>query len=150
MDFNKVILIGRLTKEIELQSTESGKQYIQFNIAVGNGKDKEGNERKTDFITCIAWEKRAENLSTYLHKGHRVAIEGRLKVESYDGQDGNKKYRNYVLVETFEFLENKSKDNFVPSEPDNSGQKMTDSYEQLGNSFTAEQVDTLTAADLPF
>lgn len=150
MDLNKVILVGRLTKDIELKSTQSGNQYAQFDLAVGNGKDKEGNERKADFITCIAWNKGAENLSVYLHKGQRIAVEGRLKADSYKNDKGENRTKNYVLVESYEFLEPKQKDNFVPQEPE--GQKK-DPYKEFGDSIElAEKQQEMDFDDnsLPF
>lgn len=140
MDINKVILVGRLTKDIELKSTQSGTNYVQFDLAVGNGKDKEGNERPTDFINCVAWEKRAENLSVYVHKGHRVAIEGRLKVDKYQNEKGENRYKTYVLVEGYEFLESKPKENSEPNEPD---------YVKAGP-ITGEQVDAISIENDPF
>ena len=153
MDFNKVILIGRLTKDIELQSTDSGKQYAQFDLAVGNGKDKDGNERATDFITCVIWDKGAETLSVYLHKGDRLAIEGRYKIDKYQNDKGENRYKHYIRVESFQFLNNKTKDNFVPSEPDGqqseqqNGQQTTqeqDPYAEFGEKITVDD------NDLPF
>lgn len=140
MDINKVIIVGRLTKEIELKSTQSGTNYVQFDLAVGNGKDKDGNERPTDFINCVAWEKKAENLSVYVHKGHRVAIEGRLKVDKYQNDKGENRYKTYVLVEGYEFLESKPKDNYIPNEPD---------YVKAGP-MTGEQVDATLIENDPF
>lgn len=140
MDINKVIIVGRLTKEMELKSTQSGTNYVQFDLAVGNGKDKEGNERPTDFISFVAWEKRAETLSLYVHKGHRVAIEGRLKVDKYQNEKGENRYKTYVLVEGYEFLESKPKENYEPSAPD---------YVKAGP-MTGEQVDAMSTENDPF
>lgn len=140
MDINKVIIVGRLTKEMELKETQSGTNYVQFDLAVGNGKDKEGKERPTDFINCVAWEKKAENLSVYVHKGHRVAIEGRLKVDKYQNEKGENRYKTYVLVESYEFLESKPKDNFEPNEPDN----------VKAGPMTGEQVDATPIENDPF
>ena len=150
MDLNKVILVGRLTKDIELKTMQSGNQYAQFDLAVGNGKDKEGKERKADFITCVAWNKSAENLSTYLHKGQRVAIEGRLKVDSYKNDKGENRTKIYVLAESFEFLEPKQKDNFVPQEPE---VPKKDPYKEFGDSIqVTEEQQELPVDDnsLPF
>ena len=140
MDINKVIIVGRLTKEMELKSTQSGTNYVQFDLAVGNGKDKEGNERPTDFINCVAWEKKAETLSLYVHKGHRVAIEGRLKVDKYQNEKGENRYKTYVLVESYEFLESKPKENYEPNTPD---------YVKAGP-MTGEQIDTMPTENEPF
>ena len=156
MDFNKVILIGRLTKDIELQSTNSGKQYAQFDLAVGNGKDSEGNERPTDFITCVIWDKGAETLSVYLHKGDRVAIDGRYKIDKYQNDKGENRYKHYIRVETFEFLNTKPKDSFVPEEPDGNIQqeatKEVDPYANFGTQISVDDLDktTISDSDLPF
>lgn len=140
MDLNKSIVIGRLTHDIELKSTQSGNQYAMFTLAVGNGKDKDGNERSTDFLNFVVWGKNAENLSIYLHKGNRVAIEGRNKVDKYQNDKGENRYKNYILVERFEFLEPRTKDNFEPNEPD---------YVKEGP-MTGKQVDATPMQNDPF
>lgn len=156
MGFNKVIFIGRLSKDFELQATESGKQYAQFDIAVGNGKDNEGKERPADFITCVIWDKGAETLHTYLHKGDRIAIEGRYKVDKYQNEKGENRYKHYVRVQNFEFLNSKPKDSFVPSEPEtqNGTQATQDPYADFGTQITVEELDNQTREisdnDLPF
>lgn len=158
MDINKIILVGRLTKDIELKATPNGVQYAQFDIAVGNGKDKDGNDRPTDFITCVAWNKAAETLSVYLHTGDRVAIEGRYKIDKYQNENGDNRYKHYILVQGFEFLNSKPKDAFVPSEPDGQVVETTqevDPYESMGTQITVEELDNMprreiTDADLPF
>jgi len=78
---NKVILIGRVTKDLELKATQNGIQYVQFDLAIDNGKDKDGNQRDADFISCTAWDKQAETLSVYVKKGHKIAVEGSIKVD---------------------------------------------------------------------
>lgn len=137
---NKVILIGRVTKDIELKATDSGKQYVQFDVAIDNGKDKDGNSRDADFISCTAWEKQAETLSVYVHKGHKVAIEGSIKVDKYQNAEGENRYKTYVLVRGFEFLESKPKDNYTPSEPDY--------LDKTG--YTKEEIDDIPLPDDPF
>lgn len=136
---NKYIGIGRVTKDIELKATESGLQYCQFDLAIDNGKDKDGNQRDADFISCTAWDKKAENLSVYVHKGHKLAVEGRIKTDKYQNEKGENRYRTYVLVSNFEFLESKQKDNYEPSEPD-----------YLKNSYTTEDIDNMQVENDPF
>lgn len=134
---NKVILIGRVTKDIELQSTTSGTNYVQFDVAIDNGKDENGESRPAEFVNCTAWEKRAETLSVYVKKGHKVAIEGSVKTDKYQNAEGENRYRTYVLVKGFEFLESKPKDNFVPTETDKT-------------SYTTEDIDNISLPDNPF
>lgn len=148
---NKVILIGRTTKGLELKTTQNQKQYVEFDLAVDNGKDKDGNSLPATFITCVAWEKRAETLSVYLHKGNRIGLTGRWKVDKYQTENGENRYKNYLLIEEFEFLEPKSKDNFVPSEPvsnDKQQEQIENPYAGFGNSITAEDLDS--GMELPF
>ncbi len=115
---NLVVLIGRTTTDLELKETDNNRKYTQFTIAVDNGKDKEGNKRESDFINCVAWENNAEILSKFVKKGHKINIEGRFRTDKYTTENGENRYKSYVLVNRFEFLESKPKDNFTPNEPD--------------------------------
>lgn len=111
---NNVNLIGRLTADIELRYTQSQKAVAQFTIAV------DGYGDRTNFIRCVAWEKLAENLSNYCHKGSPIAITGRLESGSYE-KNGVKHYTQDVMCERIEFLGWKSK-----SEPDETDNPQTE------------------------
>lgn len=137
---NKFIGIGRVTKDLELKATQSGIQYVQFDLAIDNGKDKDGNQRDADFISCTAWDKQAETLSVYVKKGHKIAVEGSIKVDKYQNEKGENRYRTYVLVRGFEFLESKPKDNYEPTEPD---------YLNKTN-YTKEEIDDIPLPNDPF
>lgn len=101
---NKVILIGNTTKDIELRQSNSGKFVVEFSIAINNGKDQQGNELPADFINCTAWNKTAEVLSKYATKGSKVGIEGAMKTQTWTDQQGNNRYKTYVLVDRVELL----------------------------------------------
>lgn len=101
---NKVILIGNITKDIELRQSNSGKFVVEFSIAINNGKDQQGNELPADFINCTAWNKTAEILSKYATKGTKVGIEGAMKTQTWTDQQGNNRYKTYVLVDRVELL----------------------------------------------
>ena len=104
---NKVILIGRVTKDIELKTTPTGKSVVLFTLAVNrNHKNADGNY-DADFINCVAYDMRAETIRQYVHKGDKFGIDGRLKTRTFDRQDGSKAYVTEVIVDGFEFLENK-------------------------------------------
>lgn len=103
---NKVILIGRLVADPELRSTQSGKSVATYRLAVDR-KVKQDGQPEADFLTCVAWGKGAEFASTYLHKGTKIAIEGRIQTRSYEGNDGKKVYVTEILVEQHEFCESK-------------------------------------------
>lgn len=101
---NSVVLIGRLTKEIELRYSNSGMASARFSIAINRGKDKNGEDRGTDFPNIVAFGKTAENCEKYLAKGRQVAIQGHIQTGSYE-KDGRKVYTTDVVADRVEFLE---------------------------------------------
>lgn len=98
---NCVTLMGRLTRDPEIKRTSSGKSYCRFSIAVKKEFVKDG----ADFINCIAWDKKAETIEKYFSKGHRIIIQGRLSVNTYE-VEGEKRYSTDVLVDKIDFVEN--------------------------------------------
>jgi single-strand DNA-binding protein len=107
---NKVILIGRITKDPELKYTTSNIAFCQFSLAVNRQFTNADGERETDFINCITWKASAENLAKYVSKGALLGIEGRIEVRSYDDKDGSKKYVTSVVCESVQFLETKKEE----------------------------------------
>ncbi len=103
---NKVTLIGRVTKEIEVKYTSQGTAFASFSLAVDRKKDKDGN-KQTDFIPCVAWSKLAEVIGQYVHKGNRLAVDGRLQSRQYES-NGQKRTAYDVVVNDIDFLEPKS------------------------------------------
>lgn len=104
---NKAILIGRVTKEIERRTTPNGKSVATFTLAVNRDyKNAQGNY-DADFINCVAYEQKADTISTYVHKGDKFCVIGKINTRTYDKPDGSKAYITEVIVETFEFLESK-------------------------------------------
>ncbi len=103
---NKVVLIGRLTKDPEVKYTQSGKAVARFILAVDRRFSKE-QERQADFISCIAWDKLAETIGNYLSKGKKISVEGRIQTGSYEAQDGSRRYTTDIIVNEIEFLEPK-------------------------------------------
>ena len=101
---NKVFLIGNITKDIELRQSNSGKFVVEFSVAINNGKDQQGNELPADFINCTAWNKTAEVLSKYTTKGSKISVEGAIKTNTWVDQQGNNRYKTYVLVDRIELL----------------------------------------------
>ena len=93
---NNVCLSGNLTRDVELRSTQSGKQVANFSIAINEGKDK------TEFVNCIAWEKTAELINEYCKKGDRLSCVGRLQTSKWD-KDGETRYKTEVVVTQFDF-----------------------------------------------
>ncbi len=104
---NKVILMGRFTRDPELRSTPQGISTCSFSIAVDRNFVRAGEERKADFINCVAWRQTAEFISKYFRKGSMVALEGSLQTRSWDDQDGKKRYATDVVVSQVYFAESK-------------------------------------------
>lgn len=101
---NKIFLIGRLTKDPELRYTPNGAAVANFTLAVNRRMPNQNGEREADFIPIVVWNKVAENCSKYLSKGRQVAVEGRLQIRTYDGNDGNRRWVTEVIAENVEFL----------------------------------------------
>jgi len=102
---NRVILIGRLTKDPELRYTPGGVAVAQFTLAVDRPfKDQQG-EREADFIPIVVWRQQAENCANYLRKGRLAAVEGRIQVRNYDNNEGKRVYVTEVIADNVRFLE---------------------------------------------
>ena len=114
---NKAILMGRLTRDPELRHTGTGTAVCSFSIAIDNGY---GENRQTDFINCVAWNKTAEFVSNYFSKGKMIIVIGRISTRSWEGQDGKRNYATEVVASEVSFGESKSenssaaKDDFTP------------------------------------
>lgn len=155
---NKVVLIGRLTRDPELRSTPSGVNAANFSIAVNRTFKNKDGVVEADFFNVTAWRKLAENVSKYCVKGTQVCVEGRLQNRSYDAQDGTKRYVTDVIADNVEFLSrananNNSNNGYyqdVPAEEpvDNSPIETTVTDEDPFKDFGSEVV--LTDDDLPF
>lgn len=104
---NKVILMGRLTKDPEITSTATGTQIARFDIAVDRRFKREGDP-DADFFNCNAFGKQAEFVDKYLHKGTKIVISGRVQNNNYTDKNGNKVYGTKIMVEEIEFAESKN------------------------------------------
>lgn len=135
---NRVFLTGRITKNPELESTKSGISVCHFNIATNRPVVRDG-EKKADFITCVVWNKQAENFVKYQRKGNMIGIQGQLRIDNYE-VNGEKKYKTYVLVENIEFLEAK-KD--IPKDEEKEFEKVS------SKTITQENIE-YTDQDLPW
>lgn len=100
---NKVILSGRITHDIEIKQTSSGASVTQFSIAVERSYAKQGEERQTDFITCVAWNKTAEFIGRFFSKGRSIVIIGQLRTRNYEDKNGSKHYVTEVFVDEVQF-----------------------------------------------
>ena len=100
---NKVILSGRITRDIEIKTTPSGTAVTQFSLAVERSFARQGEERQTDFITCVAWGKTAEFIGRYFGKGRSIVILGNLRTRTYDDKNGTKHYVTEVYADEVQF-----------------------------------------------
>jgi single-strand DNA-binding protein len=133
---NRIVLVGRLTKEPELRFTNNNNiPVVSFTLAVNRpfsssstSGGNDSNSKEADFIPCIAWRKQAENVSKYVKKGHMVAVDGRIQTRDYvDTATNTKRYITEVVCDSVVFLETKgSSDNFKPFEKEIPNEKEND------------------------
>ena len=135
---NKVVLIGRLSRDPELRHTSNNTPVCQINVAVSRPV-AQGKEPETDFINVTVWNKQAENLVKYVKKGNQIAIEGRIQTRNYDNEEGKKVYVTEVLANHVEFIgsnSNKTNDNQTQVQDNKT-------------SYTVEEIDNIPIDD-PF
>lgn len=101
---NKVILIGTLTRDPEINTTSTGLSVTKFTLAVTRRHANSEGERETDFINVVAWRTLAENCHKFLKKGSKAGVVGTLQIRSYEAQDGTKRYSTEVIAEEVEFV----------------------------------------------
>lgn len=101
--YNKVILMGRITKDLELKTTPSGVAVLSFSLAVERNYAAKGEERQTDFINCVAWRNTAEFISRFFSKGAMILVEGELQTRSYQDKEGNNRTVTEVIVSSSSF-----------------------------------------------
>ena len=105
---NRVVLTGRLTRDVDLRYTQGGSAVATFNLAVDRRFTNQQGEREADFVSCVIWRKSAENFANFFHKGSLVGIEGRIQTRNYENKQGQRVYVTEVIVDNFSFLEPKS------------------------------------------
>jgi single-strand DNA-binding protein len=102
---NRVVLVGRLTKDPDLRYTPNGVPVATFTLAVNRPFSSQTGEREADFINCVVWRKPAENVANFLKKGSLAGVDGRIQTRNYEGQDGKRVYVTEVQAESVQFLE---------------------------------------------
>ena len=112
---NKVVLMGRLTKEPEVRRTTEDKAVARFTVAI----NRRGNNEETDFINCVAFGNTAEVIEKYFSKGNRICVAGRIRTDSYTNKDGAKVYTTDVVVDELDFVEAKGDTNPSSAPVDN-------------------------------
>ncbi|EGQ4184340.1 single-stranded DNA-binding protein [Staphylococcus pseudintermedius] len=105
---NRVVLVGRLTKDPEFRTTQSGVEVATFTLAVNRNYKNKNGEQQADFINCIVFRKQAENVNNYLNKGNLAGVDGRLQSRSYENQEGRRIFVTEVICDSVQFLESKN------------------------------------------
>lgn len=131
---NRVFLLGRLTKDPDIRYTNSGKVVASITLAVDRPFSGADGQRETDFIQVVIWGKSAENLGNTVHKGHRLLVEGRLQIRSYDAQDGGKRWVSEVIADRFEYVERKQDSGDASQMAVSTGQQQPPAATQTGGS----------------
>ncbi len=144
---NRTVLVGRLTKDPELRSTQNDIPVATFTLAVNRPFTTRGGDRDTDFIPCVVWRRQAENVERYLSKGSLVGVDGRIQTRTYDDQDGNRKYITEIVCDSVQFLEPRSAQDSAPSY-DNDDRPSRNSRRDDEQRDTAD--DLVSEDDLPF
>ena len=147
---NRVVLVGRLTKDPVLRKTANGVSVTSFTLACTRRFKQEG-QPDADFINTVTWNKTADIVSQYTHKGSLVGVEGRIQTRSYDDKDGKRVYVTEVVADSVQFLESKSaaaSNAYVPEQGSNQGYQ-SDNGQSYSNDFTSSTLD-IASDDLPF
>ncbi|MBG9783574.1 single-stranded DNA-binding protein [Shouchella lehensis] len=140
---NRVVLVGRLTRDPELKFLGDGRAVANFTIAV-NRPFKNGNgEQEADFINCVVWRKPAENVANFLEKGSLTGVDGRVQTRSYDNNEGKRVFVTEVVAESVQFLEPRNRQDGGNNTNNNSG-----NYEN--DPFSNDSSIDIQKFDLPF
>jgi single-strand DNA-binding protein len=157
---NRVVLVGRLTKDVDLRYTPSGVAVATFTLAVNRAFSNQSGEREADFINVVVWRKPAENAANFLKKGSLAGVDGRIQTRNYEGQDGKRVYVTEVVAESVQFLEPRNGGNSSGNEDtrQSNGNPNTNPPKQQNSGFTQVDEDpfagngqiNLSDDDLPF
>lgn len=138
---NSVVIVGRLTKDVELKKTQSETAYVKFTVAVNRQYNKDNDHPEADWIDCVAWRHHAEFIAKYFSKGSKIGIVGKLQTSLYEGKNGQKIKATEVVVNEANFVESKG-----------SGQQSNSPSNEENKSEPKEMevIATPTDDDVPF
>ena len=147
---NRVILVGRLTKDPILRKTQSGTSVTSFTVACDR-RIKTDGQPTADFINCVCWNKVADNTAQFTHKGSLVGVEGRIQTRSFDNQSGKRVYVTEVVADAVQFLEPKGTNSATNTPSYDAGNQGYQSDQVLqSNDFTSSDNLDIASDDLPF
>ena len=155
---NRVVLVGRITSDPEVQQTNTGIPYVRFSLACNRPFKNQSGERQADFINCIAWRNQADFMRNYVRKGNMVGVEGRIQISNYQDANGMNRQAFDVLVESVTNLEPASRNDnqgYQPQPPFETGFQPTNNYQQNYASQKVEETQSsvefeVSEDDLPF
>lgn len=139
--------MGRITHDLEIKQTPNGVSVLSFTVAVQRSFARQGEERQTDFINCVAWRQQAEFIGKYFRKGRMIAIEGNLRTRTYDDKNGTKHYVTEVYVDNVSFTGEKA-----DSENQNSSGQSSQQNAQSNDNLPIDDEDfeVLSDGGVPF
>src|SRR5690625_3180573 len=144
---NRVVLVGRLTRDPDLRYTPNGVAVANFTLAVNRPFTNQQGNRDADFINCVVWRKPAENLANYMKKGNMVGVDGRLQSRTYEDQDGKTVFVVEVVADSIQFLESRKDNNQSQQQNQQSQQATTNTDDPFANE--GQPID-VSDDDLPF
>lgn len=137
---NRVFITGRLSRDPEAFTTQSGISRSTFTVAVNRPRKNENGTYDADFLTVVAWRQTAEYCNKYMKKGSKIAVEGSIQTRSYDAKDGTKRYVTEILADRVEGLDSRPVDGNTPARQQ---QRVSEPEQQVMNDFTEVQDDQL-------
>lgn len=147
---NKVILMGRLTRDVEMRQTPSGVSLARFSLAVDRGYTGKDGQRQTDFINCVAWRQTGEFIARYFGKGRMIAVVGSIQTRTWDGQDGKRQYATEVVVEEAFFTGSKAETGGGYAGNNGAGYGYNSGYQNNSGYTMAQQPDRAPQPDDAF
>ncbi|MHD0383374.1 single-stranded DNA-binding protein [Staphylococcus simulans] len=146
---NRVVLVGRLTKDPEFRTTPSGVDVATFTLAVNRNFKSKNGEQQADFINCVVFRKQAENVNNYLNKGSLAGVDGRLQSRSYENNEGRRVFVTEVVCDSVQFLEPKNTQSSNNNQSNNQVQQREKAL-QSDNPFNNSNNFDMDTDDLPF
>ncbi|WP_296241759.1 single-stranded DNA-binding protein [uncultured Faecalicoccus sp.] len=155
---NRVILVGRLTRDPELRKTQNGTSVVSFSLAV-NRRVQTPGQPDADFINCVAWNRLADLMCQYLHRGSLIGVEGRIQTRNYDNNQGQRVYVTEVVADNVQFLEPKNATHpaqssnpypQTPADPYGQPAGMQSAQDPFGTDFDTSDTLDIASDDLPF
>lgn len=152
---NRVVLVGRLTKDPDYRKTQSGVSVVQITVACDRkaySKDKQDNQQTADFISCVAWRQKADFLANYATKGTLIGVEGSIQTRSYEDQTGRKVYVTEILADSVEILESRKSSSRSSGSMGNASVYTKDiaNSPEVDEGFNTGDTNAVDPDDLPF